>query len=424
MMPGMVSGLQQQESGTGGVVATASQCFSSFWATSSDIAWGSKDEDEAGAAPQATPLGCLWSEHSEPANPQQQLPCEQHQQGPPQREELLRLATNTKQAPANLQLPATETPSSITASSVVRPDDDACSVQPSGSPPAGQQRGDATGAPLALLQQVHARLNSIASCGPSGRNAPAPPTVTTTADSSMHTIVGGSSDTLCSLFSKPAASRDVPAPSEQSSCCVALGVAAANDQAQVDIDDAISNQVFNIILDVNFREQFEIGQHATARYKSLLAVLPCTYIGQDDRLPLLVELLCDEMSASFKASGSPLPPWRRASAMLSKWKTRRSSSSMPPSQVSSMHSVPFLPGAPLPYHDTSRCTVEVFASCTTTNTTNRQLPQLLSPCPMQSSLPAAPPLHQPGALALQPLRHDVLAAPVLPSPQPWPVQCG
>ncbi|GFH07370.1 PDDEXK-like family of unknown function [Haematococcus lacustris] len=103
----------------------------------------------------------------------------------------------------------------------------------------------------------------------------------------MHTVVGGSSDTLCSLFSKPAASRDVPAPSEQSSCCVALGVAAANDQAQVDIDDAISNQVFNIILDVNFREQFEIGQHATARYKSLLAVLPCTYIGQDDRLPLV-----------------------------------------------------------------------------------------------------------------------------------------
>lgn len=70
------------------------------------------------------------------------------------------------------------------------------------------------------------------------------------------------------------------------------------------------------------RDQFEIGKHANERYEALLSVLPRVYVGQDDRLPLLVELLCEEMAAAFKERGVPIPPWRRAASLLSKWRPR------------------------------------------------------------------------------------------------------
>lgn len=38
----------------------------------------------------------------------------------------------------------------------------------------------------------------------------------------------------------------------------------------------------------------------------------------------MVELLCAEMARCFAEMGTPLPPWRQAAAMLSKWQPRRS----------------------------------------------------------------------------------------------------
>lgn len=34
----------------------------------------------------------------------------------------------------------------------------------------------------------------------------------------------------------------------------------------------------------------------------------------------LVELLCDEMALAFKERGAPVPPWRKPSSLISKWK--------------------------------------------------------------------------------------------------------
>lgn len=77
------------------------------------------------------------------------------------------------------------------------------------------------------------------------------------------------------------------------------------------------------IVDLNFKEQFEIAQ-PTERYAKLLAAVPAEFVGTEDRISLLVTFLCREISTAFKAHGKTLPPWRQADSMLSKWRPRRS----------------------------------------------------------------------------------------------------
>eukprot|EP00891_Asterochloris_glomerata_P001866 jgi/Astpho2/1866/Aster-00391 len=73
-----------------------------------------------------------------------------------------------------------------------------------------------------------------------------------------------------------------------------------------------------LILDPSFREQFEIP-HATVPYQQVLQVVPEEFVGTASRLVPLVQTLCAEMAAAFRASGATLPPWRWAKSMLSKW---------------------------------------------------------------------------------------------------------
>lgn len=49
---------------------------------------------------------------------------------------------------------------------------------------------------------------------------------------------------------------------------------------------------------------------------------PQVYVGSS--VEPLVDFLCSELAAAFKAEGATLPPWRAADAMLSKWRPRRS----------------------------------------------------------------------------------------------------
>ena len=58
------------------------------------------------------------------------------------------------------------------------------------------------------------------------------------------------------------------------------------------------------LVDPKFKEQFEIA-HPTERYTELLDALPAFFVGTEDRLVTLVELLCSEMSAAFQSTGSP-----------------------------------------------------------------------------------------------------------------------
>eukprot|EP00878_Enallax_costatus_P002300 GHUV01002475.1.p1 GENE.GHUV01002475.1~~GHUV01002475.1.p1 ORF type:complete len:344 (+),score=116.81 GHUV01002475.1:340-1371(+) len=78
-----------------------------------------------------------------------------------------------------------------------------------------------------------------------------------------------------------------------------------------------------LIVDPNFKEQFEIPQ-PTATYRAVLNMVPQEFVGTASRLVPLVQLLCAEMAASFEAMSLTLPPWRRAQSMLSKWLPSRS----------------------------------------------------------------------------------------------------
>ncbi len=57
-----------------------------------------------------------------------------------------------------------------------------------------------------------------------------------------------------------------------------------------------------MLVDPKFKEQFEIA-HPTARYAALLDEVPACFVGTEERLVALVELLCSEMSAAFRGTG-------------------------------------------------------------------------------------------------------------------------
>jgi uncharacterized protein (TIGR01615 family) len=76
------------------------------------------------------------------------------------------------------------------------------------------------------------------------------------------------------------------------------------------------------VVDPHFKQQFEVSQPSAA-YAAALELVPPEFVGTCSRLVPLVHALCAEMAASFEAMGLTLPPWRRASAMLSKWQPSR-----------------------------------------------------------------------------------------------------
>lgn len=77
------------------------------------------------------------------------------------------------------------------------------------------------------------------------------------------------------------------------------------------------------IIDPAFREQFDIA-HATPRYQQILAAIPSTFVGTEERLVALVRALCQEIQGVFLEQNATLPPWRDVAAQLSKWRPRHS----------------------------------------------------------------------------------------------------
>lgn len=71
-------------------------------------------------------------------------------------------------------------------------------------------------------------------------------------------------------------------------------------------------------MEAQFREHFAIA-HQTPTYAMLLAAAPVEFVGSAARLGALVELMSVGVAAAFQDQGLPLPPWRRARSVLSKW---------------------------------------------------------------------------------------------------------
>ncbi|KAI4337923.1 hypothetical protein L6164_016285 [Bauhinia variegata] len=73
-----------------------------------------------------------------------------------------------------------------------------------------------------------------------------------------------------------------------------------------------------IIVDVDFRSQFELAK-ATTGYKELTDMLPSVFVGSEAKLNKIISMLCSAAKESLKEKGHHIPPWRKASYMQSKW---------------------------------------------------------------------------------------------------------
>jgi len=73
-----------------------------------------------------------------------------------------------------------------------------------------------------------------------------------------------------------------------------------------------------LVVEPRFRESFAIA-HPTPAFQKILNAIPDIYVGSTRRLSALVEVLCEHVRLSFHAQGLPVPPWRQAIAMTSKW---------------------------------------------------------------------------------------------------------
>lgn len=79
----------------------------------------------------------------------------------------------------------------------------------------------------------------------------------------------------------------------------------------------------NYIVDPCFKEQFEIA-HVNPRYSCVLSEVPASFVGTEEQIIAVVEIMSKEISRAFQQAGATLPPWRQVASMLSKWQPRKS----------------------------------------------------------------------------------------------------
>lgn len=73
-----------------------------------------------------------------------------------------------------------------------------------------------------------------------------------------------------------------------------------------------------IVIDVDFKAQFEIAR-PTAQYDALVKALPSVFVGRQDQLQWIVNVMSDAVKLSLKKRGMHLPPWRKPEYMRAKW---------------------------------------------------------------------------------------------------------
>jgi uncharacterized protein (TIGR01615 family) len=76
-----------------------------------------------------------------------------------------------------------------------------------------------------------------------------------------------------------------------------------------------------IIIDASFADNFLVPR-PTPRYAAILAALPDVLVIHRAALIRLVDLLSAEIERCFDDCAMPLPPWRRAESLHSKWEVR------------------------------------------------------------------------------------------------------
>ena len=95
-----------------------------------------------------------------------------------------------------------------------------------------------------------------------------------------------------------------------------LPVYASASATPMKPEDATSTGV--LLMEPYLRAHFVISR-PTERYERLLDTLPPHFVGSHKRLAALVDFMSEQMLASFKERGMPVPPWRQNKSILSKW---------------------------------------------------------------------------------------------------------
>ncbi|XP_021728092.1 uncharacterized protein LOC110695181 [Chenopodium quinoa] len=95
-------------------------------------------------------------------------------------------------------------------------------------------------------------------------------------------------------------------------------------------EDDAKGRSQKLIVDIDFKSQFEVAR-PTQSYTQLTSILPIIFVGNEDQLNRIISLLCSAAQESLKERGLHIPPWRRPTYVLSKWKLSNSTSYNHPS---------------------------------------------------------------------------------------------
>mmetsp|Transcript_9076 Transcript_9076/g.12332 ORF Transcript_9076/g.12332 Transcript_9076/m.12332 type:complete len:257 (+) Transcript_9076:131-901(+) len=90
----------------------------------------------------------------------------------------------------------------------------------------------------------------------------------------------------------------------------------------VEVFQGSANHSESLIVEIFFREQFEIVR-PTQSYFRILSEIPISFFGTKFELTAIVEFMAEKMAESFHRQGMSMPPWRKAYNLLAKWDLNR-----------------------------------------------------------------------------------------------------
>ncbi|KAG8061148.1 hypothetical protein GUJ93_ZPchr0003g18552 [Zizania palustris] len=85
--------------------------------------------------------------------------------------------------------------------------------------------------------------------------------------------------------------------------------------------DAVVGDRVRLIVEVDFRSEFEVAR-STKAYRAALQALPPLFVGTPDRLGQIVAVVAEAARQSLKKKGLHFPPWRKPEYMRAKWLSR------------------------------------------------------------------------------------------------------
>jgi uncharacterized protein (TIGR01615 family) len=85
--------------------------------------------------------------------------------------------------------------------------------------------------------------------------------------------------------------------------------------------DALLLDAARVVVEVDFRAEFEVAR-PTKAYRAALQALPPLFVGAPDRLGRVVAVVAEAARQSLRKRGLHFPPWRKPEYMRAKWLAR------------------------------------------------------------------------------------------------------